>query len=114
MWLVHLDLESEFAESLARATDSVLVWPPALHHLPPSALRRGPLAAVIRKRYRLEARLGRIEVWRRAIGPGKEGRWIRSVRRPREESLATRPGRHARRAHLCIGRETRHNHRRFA
>ncbi len=65
MWLVHIDLEPEFAAALERLTDVVVVWAPSTHELP-SRLRFARLAAVIRKHYRPEARFGRIEVWRRA------------------------------------------------
>ncbi len=65
MLLVNIDLEPEFAESLAQADDSVVVWSPEEHGLV-SQLRLDRLAAVIREHYRPEARFGHIEVWRRA------------------------------------------------
>jgi hypothetical protein len=65
MWLIKMDLEPEFVESLEQAKDSVVVWSPGEHALV-SQLELERLAAVIRERYRPEARFGHIEVWRRS------------------------------------------------
>src|SRR5262249_54335162 len=65
MLLVPIDLESEFVEGLEQAKDCVVVWSPERHHHP-SQLSLDRLVALIRARFRPEARFGRIEVWRRA------------------------------------------------
>jgi hypothetical protein len=89
MLLVDLDLDAEFAAALEQATDAVVVWSPAEHELP-SQLRLPGLTATIRKHYRLEARFGRIEVWRRATSPSTtavSARPLRMSARPRLFSL---------------------------
>jgi hypothetical protein len=68
MLLVDLDLEPEFVAALERSTDSVVVWNPA-EFSRFSRLRLDRLTAVIQEHYRLDARFGRIEVWRRANEP---------------------------------------------
>jgi hypothetical protein len=73
MLMVDLDLDSEFARDLERATDSVVVWMPDESQIPPR-LRLDQLNGVIRKHYRFDARFGRIEVWRRASEPREEQR----------------------------------------
>jgi hypothetical protein len=60
---VDQDLDASFAESLERATDSVVVWYPNEIAEPRVELVR--VAAVIRRCYQVEARFGRFEVWRR-------------------------------------------------
>lgn len=67
MWLVHIDLEPEFVQALEREADCVVVWSPGEHTLL-SQLRLDRLAELIRRDFRPEARFGRIEVWRRAVG----------------------------------------------
>jgi hypothetical protein len=68
MWLVDVDLEPEFTVALERSTDSVVVWSPG-ERWPLSKLKLDRLTAIIREHYRLEARFGQIEVWRRATEP---------------------------------------------
>src|SRR5262249_49984479 len=54
--------------ALGQAPASVVVWSPTAQEHPPR-LELPCLTAIIRKHYRPEVRFGRIEVWRRAIGP---------------------------------------------
>jgi hypothetical protein len=72
-WLswVDIDLDPEFARDLLNAPDSVVVWEPRQDQVDP-AMRLERVVAVIREYYEPEARVGRVEVWRRkAIGrPG--------------------------------------------
>jgi hypothetical protein len=68
MLFVDIDLDSEFARDLERAADSVVVWTPDESEIP-SRLRLDRLNGVIKQHYRLDARFGRIEVWRRASEP---------------------------------------------
>ncbi|MHB1559460.1 MAG: hypothetical protein ACYC61_18585 [Isosphaeraceae bacterium] len=71
MWLVHIDLEPEFARALEHEPDCVVVWSPGEHALL-SQLRLDRLAKVIRRDFRPAASFGRIEVWRRAVN--REGK----------------------------------------
>jgi hypothetical protein len=71
MWLVNEDLDAEFAASLERSVDSVVVWDPSAPN-PEPRLRLPRLTDTIRRLYRPEARFGSIEIWRRipAASPG--------------------------------------------
>ena len=62
MWLIDDDLDADFAASLERTPAAVVVWSPS-EAVPRLALAR--VTAVVLRRYRREARFGRIEVWRR-------------------------------------------------
>jgi len=68
MWIVNEDLDAEFAESLLRATDSVVIWSPNERGVE-ARMRLARVVGVIRRFYQPEARAGRIEVWRRTDGP---------------------------------------------
>jgi hypothetical protein len=71
MLFVDIDRDAEFAAELEQATDSVVVWAPDELGFA-SRLSLPRLTAVIREHYRLVARFGRIEIWRRVPGaPGK-------------------------------------------
>jgi hypothetical protein len=62
--MVRPDDQEAFAESLARADDSVVVWAPGEPGFDPDfSIAR--IEAVVRRLYRPEARFGVIEVWRR-------------------------------------------------
>ncbi|APW60718.1 hypothetical protein [Paludisphaera borealis] len=65
MWLVHHDLDEEFAHDLEQAgDDSIVVWSPTeIGRQPRIPLKR--LTQVILDEYEPEARFGLIEVWRR-------------------------------------------------
>jgi len=65
MWLIDIDLDAPFALALERTPDSVVVWSPAEINANPR-LKLERVTAVIRRRYRPEARFGPIEVWRRS------------------------------------------------
>ena len=71
MWLIDFDLDIPFAESLERTPDSVVVWSPAEIDIEPR-LKLERLTSVIRRYYRLEARFGPIEVWRRLPDDGRK------------------------------------------
>ena len=75
MWLIDLDLDIPFAESLERTPDSVVVWSPAEIDVQPR-LKLERVTSVIRRYYRPEARFGPIEVWRRSPDDGN----VRSFR----------------------------------
>jgi hypothetical protein len=64
LWMVDPGMERRFADALAHSPDAVVVWIPDEPHLLP-ALRLPLVDEVIRRLYRPEARIGRIEVWRR-------------------------------------------------
>jgi hypothetical protein len=64
MYLVDIDLDSEFARELEATPNSVVVWSP--DELGAPRLELPHLRACIRRLYRPEARFGPIEVWRRA------------------------------------------------
>ena len=68
-WLIVVreDAEESFAESLERATDSVVVWAPSESDLP-KAPKLPRIEAAIRAKYRPSKKFGIIEVWRRAKG----------------------------------------------
>jgi hypothetical protein len=70
MWLIDEDLDARFAAELESAADSdaVVVWCPGEVE-PDTHLKLPKLTAVIHRRFRPEARFGRIEVWRRATAP---------------------------------------------
>ena len=61
---VGRDLEPEFARSLEAPTSTVVVWVPAETGMLPR-LNLPRLDEVVRRLYRLEARFGVMEVWRR-------------------------------------------------
>ncbi len=65
MWLIDMDLDIPFAESLERTPDSVVVWSPQEQDSL-SSLRLEHVTRVIRQYYHPEARFGPIEVWRRS------------------------------------------------
>ncbi len=62
MVLVHENLDAEFADSLERTPDAVVVWVPGDIE---TSLPLERVEAVVRRDYRLDAKFGRIEVWRR-------------------------------------------------
>src|SRR5262249_61311703 len=64
MWLVNEDLDAEFAESLLRATDSVVIWSPNERGVE-GRMRLPRVVGVIRRFYQPEPRAGRVEVSRR-------------------------------------------------
>jgi hypothetical protein len=64
MSFVDIDLDGEFAHSLAAATDSVVVWEPDQLE-PDPRLRIERVIGVIHKYYEPAARFGRMEVWSR-------------------------------------------------
>jgi hypothetical protein len=70
MWVIDMDLDAQFAESLVRTPNSIAVWSPDETKVDPR-LSLPRLRAVIRQFYRPEARFGSIEVWRR-LGGGEE------------------------------------------
>ena len=65
MWLIDMDLDIPFAESLERTIDSVVVWSPQEQDRL-SRLRLEHVTRVIRQYYHPAARFGPIEVWRRS------------------------------------------------
>lgn len=71
--LIHRDADdSKFAEALEREPDSVVVWDP--RKWVNTELNVHRLEEVIRRHYRLDAKFGEIEVWRRANDtPGDRG-----------------------------------------
>ncbi len=75
MWLIDLDLDIPFAESLEQTPDSVVVWSPAEIDVQPR-LKLERVTSVIRRYYLPEARFGPIEVWRRSPDDGN----VRSFR----------------------------------
>jgi hypothetical protein len=64
LWMVEPDDEPEFARSLARADDAVVVWAPG-EIGPDASFTIRTIEAVIRERYAPEAQFGPIAVWRR-------------------------------------------------
>jgi hypothetical protein len=64
MCFVDIDLDSEFAQALEAATDSVVVWEPAQIEVDPR-LKVERVLAVIRKYYQPAATFGTIEIWTR-------------------------------------------------
>jgi len=94
MWLIDLDLDIPFAESLERTPDSVVVWSPAEIDVQPR-LKLERVTSVIRRYYRPEARFGPIEVWRRSPDDGNgrtpiPGRPTSSGSQPSASALAAR------------------------
>ena len=71
MWLIDIDLDIPFAESLEQTPDSVVVWSPQEARTL-TRLRLERVTEVILRHYRPEARFGPIEIWRRSPGAGNE------------------------------------------
>jgi hypothetical protein len=63
LWNVDPGLEGRFVETLEQATDTVVVWIPDEPNVL-SVFKLPSLERVIRRCYHLEARFGKIEVWR--------------------------------------------------
>jgi hypothetical protein len=63
IWMVRQDLDSHFANALARISDVVVVWVP--DERVDKRMRLTDLTALVRCKFALSARFGRIEVWRR-------------------------------------------------
>jgi hypothetical protein len=70
---VNPGLEAEFAATLDRSPDSVVVWIPSDPGVDPK-FRFGRIMEVVRGQYQPEVRFGAIEVWRRKPGPRPSGR----------------------------------------
>ena len=64
MCFVDIDLDSEFAQALEAATDSVVVWEPDQLDIDPR-IKVKRLNAVIRELYQPAARFGTFEIWTR-------------------------------------------------
>jgi hypothetical protein len=64
MCFVDINLDSEFAQSLEAATDSVVVWEPEQRD-PDGRIKVERLFAVVRRLYEPSARFGTFEIWTR-------------------------------------------------
>jgi hypothetical protein len=70
MWLVEIDLDSEFARALEECTDCVVVWVPDEERVEPR-MQLPQVVAVIHRLYEPVARFDNIEVWRRRTTAGE-------------------------------------------
>jgi hypothetical protein len=68
MVFVEIELDSQFAQALEAATDSIVVWEPDQHDFDPR-IKVGHVIGVIRKHYEPAARFDGIEIWTRKHEP---------------------------------------------